>query len=79
MKKYNLEFCFKGSRTYVQGPDIFDAVVEKIKKVYDINNIVNIKYSAHEMLHKNADLYFIENFRKEDFINSTFLQDQRII
>jgi len=31
MKKYNLEFCFKGSRTYVHGTDIFNKVSELLK------------------------------------------------
>lgn len=79
MKKYNLEFCFKGSRTYVQGPDIFDAVVKIIKDDYGFENILNIKYSAHEMLLANADLIVTKDFCKDDFdkINSiiTFLVD----
>lgn len=72
MKKYNLEFCFKGNRTYVQGPDIFDAVVDILNKEFIIEDITNIKYAAHEMLHKNANLYITENFDKTDFdiINS---------
>ncbi len=72
MKKYNLEFCFKGSRNYVQGPDIFEAVVEKLKLDFDIHNVTDIKYSAHEMLHTNAEMIVSENFNNNDFekINS---------
>lgn len=82
-KKYNLEFCFKGTRTYVQGPDIFDAVLEKIHKQYNKNKITDIKYSAHEMLLTNADIFFVKIFKKEDFrkINSiiTFKIDSKKI
>jgi len=31
MKKYNLEFCFKGTRTYVHGTDIYNVFVEEFK------------------------------------------------
>ncbi len=72
MKKENLEFCFKGTRTYVQSPDIFDAVVKKLKKHYDMNEITDIKYSAYEMLYSNADMIVTTNFNKDDYqkINS---------
>ena len=61
MKKYNLEFCFKGARTYIQGPDIFDAVLDVIKKDFNVSKITNIKYSTHSMLHANADLMIKKN------------------
>lgn len=72
MKKYNLEFCFKGSRTYVQGPDIFDAVLVQINENFTQEVITDIKYSAHEMLLANANVVFTKNFHKDDFdkINS---------
>lgn len=72
MKKYNLEFCFKGSRTYVQGPDIFDAVIEKLENDFNLEKINDIKYAAHEMLHANADMIVTEHFDKNDYskINS---------
>ncbi len=78
MKKYSLEFCFKGSRTYVQGPDIFDAVLDIIKNDFDLFQITDIKYAAHDMLLSNANLIVTEQFSKDDFdtINSiiTFKQ-----
>ncbi|MFY9085527.1 hypothetical protein [Aliarcobacter cryaerophilus] len=72
MKKYSLEFCFKGSRTYVQGPDIFDVVMETIKNDFDLYQITDIKYSAHDMLLSNADLFVTDTFDKNSFntINS---------
>ena len=78
MKKYSLEFCFKGSRTYVQGPDIFDVVLDTIKNDFDLFQITDIKYAAHDMLLSNANLIVTEQFSKDDFdtINSiiTFKQ-----
>lgn len=61
MKKYNLEFCFKGSRTYVHGTDIFNKVIgvlkEAIKNIFDFNpnakiivmlrNPIDMVYSLH--------------------------------
>ncbi|WNL27650.1 hypothetical protein QUR76_08700 [Arcobacter cryaerophilus gv. pseudocryaerophilus] len=79
MKKYSLEFCFKGSRTYVQGPDIFDTVMKTIKNDFDLFKITDIKYAAHDMLLANANLIVTDQFNKDDFdmINSiiTFKQD----
>ncbi len=81
MKKYNLDFCFKGSRRYVQGPDIFDAVINKIQENFDSSKIKDIKYAAHNMLLANATLIIIEEFNKDDFekINSliTFKIDDK--
>lgn len=78
-EKHDLEFCFKGSRTYVQGPDIFDAVVKILKDDYNFEKISNIKYAAHEMLLANAELVIISDFKKDDYkiINSmiTFYVD----
>lgn len=53
MKKYNLEFCFKGSRTYVHGTDIFNKVTDLLK-----NEIKNekIDLSFHGIAKTNIDL-----------------------
>ena len=69
-KKFDLDFCYKGTRTYVQGPDIFDAVVNIISK--EFNSIEDIKYAAHEMLHNNAAMYLTNKVMKSDYptINS---------
>lgn len=76
-KEFNLEFCFKGNRKYVQGPDIFDAVINNLIK--DFNNIKNIKYTAYEMLYTNASLIVTDKFIKNEYptINSiiTFMND----
>ena len=81
MQEYNLEFCFKGSRTYVQGPDIFDAVIEKLEKDYSLAQMKDVKYAAHDMLLANADLIIVEEFNKNDYeqINSviTFKIDNK--
>lgn len=53
MKKYNLDFCFKGSRTYVHGTDIFNQVIEILKN--DFTN-ENIDLSFHGIARTNIDL-----------------------
>jgi uncharacterized membrane protein len=65
MKKYKLDFVFKGSRNYIQGPDIFDAALKKIEN--DFETIKDIKYSSHDWIKNNADLildpsYEISNY-----------------
>jgi len=76
-EKIDLDFCFKGNRTYIQGPDIFDAVVESISN--EFSTIRDIKYSAHEMLHKNATMYMTNKVIKSNYpvINSVvnFISD----
>lgn len=53
MKEYNLEFCFKGSRIYVHGTDIFNKVIEVLK-----NEIKNekIDLSFHGVAKTNMNL-----------------------
>lgn len=69
-EKIDLDFCFKGSRKYVQGPDIFDAVIAAISNEFSI--IRDIKYSAHEMLHTNATMHITNKVIKSNYpvINS---------
>lgn len=62
-----MSFCFKGSRKYVQGPDIIDAAIPFIMKHYG-EVITQFKYSAHEMLRSNANLIF--NNSPEEKLNS---------
>lgn len=77
-KEFYLEFCFKGNRTYVQGPDIFDASLTCITANFNI--IEKVKYTAYHMLHKNASLIITDNFKKSDYpiINSliTFIKNK---
>lgn len=69
---FDLKFCFKGKRTYVQGPDIFDMVIKILKETYVPSVVSDIKYSAHNMLYSNATLFFVDKLDKADFkkINS---------
>ncbi|QHT69582.1 hypothetical protein GXP67_24510 [Rhodocytophaga rosea] len=53
-EEFILDFCFKGDRNYVQGPDIFDEALKFI--LLKFGEIRNIKYVAHKMLHHNAVL-----------------------
>jgi len=72
-KTFNLDFCFKGNRKYVQGPDIFDATTEILSK--EFTNITNLKYTAYQMLHNNATLVITNKFVKKEYeiINSIII------
>ena len=76
MQEFDLEFCFKVNRKYVQGPDIFDTAIKNISKEYD--EIKAIKYTAYAMLYKNATMYITNKVVKSDYsiINSliSFIQ-----
>lgn len=67
---FDVDFCFKGNRTYVQGPDIFESVVSLISCEFD--TIRDIKYTAYKMLHKNATVYITNKVVKSNYsvINS---------
>lgn len=69
-EKIDLDFCFKGSRRYVQGPDIFDKVVSYLSN--EFHEIKDIKYTAYAMLHKNATMYIANKVVKANYpiINS---------
>jgi hydroxymethylpyrimidine pyrophosphatase-like HAD family hydrolase len=54
MEKYNLEFCFKGSRNYVHGTDIFNNLLGFLSK-FEIQN-KNIDVSFHGIAKKNIEL-----------------------
>lgn len=68
MDKYNLEFCFKGSRTYVHGTDIFNKVMELLTN--DIKN-EKIDLSFHGIAKTNMDLV-TEKSENEEFLKFAF-------
>lgn len=53
MKRHNLEFCFKGSRTYVHGTDIYNTLLEFLK-----NDIVqnSLDLSFHGITKTNIEI-----------------------
>lgn len=53
MKKHNLDFCFKGSRTYVHGTDIFNKTADLLK---DKMKNEKIDLSFHGVAKTNIDL-----------------------
>lgn len=64
---YDLHFCFKGNRTYVQGPDIFDEVLKVLASRFSDEKIRNIKYAAHQMLRTDAKAILTDVFEKNDY------------
>lgn len=55
MEQIKVSFSYKGKREYIQGPDIFDKIIETLdlKK----SEITSIKYSAHSWIKNNATLF----------------------
>lgn len=68
MKKYNLEFCFKGSRNYVHGTDIFNNVIKLLEN--DMKN-EKIDLSIHGVAKTNMDLISIKP-ENEDLLKFAF-------
>jgi len=54
-KVIDISFQFKGNRTYVQGPDIFDAVIGHIRESFD--NVRNISVTFHDIIRSQVDCY----------------------
>lgn len=67
----NISFSFKGNRSYIQGPDIFN---ESLKSIGYLNScsffqkdFKKINFSIHSFLNKpNANLYKLDNIRHID-------------
>lgn len=55
-----LTFCFKGSRDYVQGGDIFNEVIQIIKSREECQSNLNIDLIMRNVLRTNANLFFVE-------------------
>lgn len=64
MEETNLEFCFKGTRTYVHGTDIFNKLSSQI---------------THEKIIKNIDLSFHGIIRTNMFLTSHKPDDKELI
>ncbi|TRX71997.1 hypothetical protein [Carboxylicivirga sp. M1479] len=75
MKNIKLKFSFKGKRSYVQGPDIFDAVVDAL--ALKEQSVKNIKYSAHNWIRNNATLILDpeEEIEKYDSLITYYIED----
>ena len=51
MENYNLEFCFKGSRAYIHGTDIYNNMFEYLQNIKC--EISTIDLSFHGLAKKN--------------------------
>lgn len=63
--RYPLELQFKGERNYIQGPDIFDAVLSKLCEISS-DEIAKIDFSFHRMAHKAVDMICTEHVENLD-------------
>lgn len=57
MEAIPLKFRFKGHRNYVQGPDIYNAVVAQIEKIYTHQTLQKIKLTFHTIVSKQCDMF----------------------
>jgi hypothetical protein len=60
MKKVSLEMSFKGARDYLQGGDLYNAIIAELAKVYDLDKVKTLKLSFHRFVRKNCDLFIPE-------------------
>lgn len=59
----DINFKFKGSRTYVHGTDIYNMVVKFAREEIGLKQIANIKYTLHKVMRTNLKLEFLKNER----------------
>lgn len=55
-KNIELTFSFKGSRSYIQGPDLFDAMYAQLPTYFNLEKISNINFSVHKLVSSNIDV-----------------------
>jgi hypothetical protein len=61
MKRHHLVFNFKGTRTYIQGPDMVNSVLETASGPGSEGAVRDLKFSINRMISSNADLEYGEN------------------
>jgi len=57
MKKVAFDFCFKGERNYVQGPDIYNQLIKCLVEKY-LHEPKCFKLSLHRLVRKNCLLVY---------------------
>ena len=63
MDTTSLDFKFKGSRTYVHGTDIYNAIIEYAREKMGLEDISNIRYTLHKVMRTNLDMEIYINER----------------
>jgi hypothetical protein len=68
-----VKFCFKGSRDYVQGGDIFNEVIQIIKSRGECQSNLNVDLIMRNVLRTNADLFFVKKTdnNSDKLVNAT--------
>jgi len=64
--KYNLDLCFKGQRTYIQGGDIYNALTAILLEKLAYQNINKIDFSLHNMSAKSLYCELTSDFNKDE-------------
>lgn len=74
METYDIDFQFKGSRTYVHGTDIFNQIGSFINDTLKIGTIEDIDMGIHKIMRKNLKLDVLDDSgeRKRDNTSVTF-------
>lgn len=58
MGQNNMSFCFKGSRTYVHGTDIYNKMQEHLDEIGIVSSTIDL--SIHSIAKKNIELFTIK-------------------
>lgn len=56
-------FCFKGSRDYVHGPDMFNKIIELNKERFNGADIIDIDMTVRSIARTNMDMFELQSFK----------------
>lgn len=54
-----INFRFKGMRNYVQGPDVFNGMMDIVTRSISVDSNCHIKFSIHQMVSKQCKLFSV--------------------
>jgi len=63
---FKIDFCFREGREYVQGSDIFDLSVSKVRECFDVNKIIDFNFYLYKILTKNAYIFILDSINNID-------------
>ena len=64
MNNLALKFCFKGSRTYIHGTDIYNTVINLLRKEFAGNTGIDLTF--HNIANHNLNLTFSKPLDEKD-------------
>lgn len=67
-------FCFKGSRDYVHGTDMFNKIIELNKERFNGSDFINIDMTVRSIARTNMNMFELQSFNNDNLtpVNASF-------